>query len=159
MDFLELINNNGYEILFALSISNVLAQFIKIFIFAFNRKQFNLNIFFATGGMPSSHSSTVVSMATSVGLINGFNSSIFAVAACFAFIVMYDAAGVRRAASNQARVLNQIIIQLFSKDNVLSADKLKEFLGHTPLQVFAGAGLGILISVALRMYLENLFGN
>ena len=155
LKFLNLINNNGLEVIVALCVSNVVAQLIKIIIFAYKRKQVNMNIFFATGGMPSSHSSTVVSMATSVGLINGFTSSIFAVSACIAFIVMYDAAGVRRAASNQARVLNQIITEFFSKDSVLRTDKLKEFLGHTPLQVFAGAGLGIFISFILRWYLEN----
>jgi acid phosphatase family membrane protein YuiD len=150
-NLLQNFSNNGWEVILALSISNVLAQFIKIVIFAIQRKQFNINILFATGGMPSSHTSTVVSMATSVGLIDGFSATTFAIAACVAFVVMYDAAGVRRAASKQAKVLNQMINELFSDHPNLSSDKLKEFLGHTPIQVFAGAGLGILISVLLHI--------
>ncbi len=150
---LQHISNTGWEVILALSISNVFAQLIKIVIFAVQRKQFNINIMFATGGMPSSHTSTVVSMATSVGLIDGFDSTTFAIAACIAFVVMYDAAGVRRAASKQAKVLNQIIGELFSDHPNLSSDKLKEFLGHTPIQVFAGAGLGIVISLLVHWWL------
>ena len=104
--------------------------------------------------MPSSHSATVVGMATSVGLIDGFSSVTFAVAAGVASVVMYDAAGVRRAASRQAVVLNQIIQNLFSNDPALNKGKLKELLGHTPTEVFAGAALGIAVSCGLRWWIS-----
>ena len=150
MSFLKLIDSNGFEVLVALISANFIAQFIKIVIFAISRKQFNAAIFFATGGMPSSHSSTVTAMATSIGLIGGFDSLHFAIAGCIAFIVMYDSAGVRRAASRQAVVLNQIVKNFLSKDPELNIRKLKEFLGHSPTEVFAGAFLGAVISFGLR---------
>lgn len=150
MSFLELIDSNGYEVLVALISANFIAQFIKIVIFAISRQQLNFAIFFATGGMPSSHSSTVTAMTTSIGLIAGFDSLYFAIAGCIAFIVMYDSAGVRRAASKQAIVLNQVVKNLMAADHELNKGKLKEFLGHTPLEVFAGAFLGIAVSAGLR---------
>lgn len=158
MKFLELINSTGYEVLVALILANFIAQAIKTVVFAIKRRRFNLSIFFATGGMPSSHSSTVTAMATSIGLIGGFDSLEFALGACLAFVVMYDAAGVRRAASRQAMVLNQIIRNFFSEDPTLNKGKLKEFLGHTPTQVFAGAALGIGVSIGLRYLLDYYVG-
>ena len=95
--------------------------------------------------MPSSHSAFVTSLATGVGLTEGFDSTLFALAAVFALIVMYDAAGVRRAAGKQARVLNAIIEDLNRRE--LHPERLRELLGHTPVEVLAGALLGILIAV------------
>jgi acid phosphatase family membrane protein YuiD len=92
--------------------------------------------------MPSSHTSLVCALATGVAIKEGAGSSVFLVALAFATIVMYDAAGVRRAASIQARILNQIIDELF-QGHPISETRLRELLGHTPLQVFAGALLGI----------------
>lgn len=152
--FLHAINGNGYEVLIAATIANLMAQGIKTAIVAVQRRKFNLAIFFSTGGMPSSHSSTVVALAASVGLVEGFDSSIFAVATGFATIVMYDAAGVRRAASRQAVLLNQIVQNLFENHPELNKGKLKELLGHTPTEVVAGAALGVAVSVALRWYLR-----
>src|SRR5687768_15757366 len=97
--FLYSIERNGFEVLIAAGLANVIAQWIKTAIVAWTKRKFNMAILFSTGGMPSSHSSTVVAMATSVGLIAGFNSISFAIAVTLATIVMYDAAGVRRAAS------------------------------------------------------------
>ena len=102
-----------------------------------------------SGGMPSSHSALVVSMATSIGYANGFNSSIFALSATVALIVMYDAAGVRRAAGKQAAVLNEIVEELQAHRGIRE-EKLKELLGHTPIEVIAGAALGILIAFIFR---------
>jgi acid phosphatase family membrane protein YuiD len=85
-------------------------------------------------------------MAVSVGLIEGFNSVAFAIALCIAMIVMYDAAGVRRTVGLQARVLNQIMTELFSEHPRLSSERIKEFLGHTPVEVFVGAALGSVIA-------------
>lgn len=153
--FLQSIEGNGYEALIAAGLANVMAQWIKTGIVAFSKRKFNLSILFSTGGMPSSHSSTVVGLATSVGLISGFSSTEFAIATCFATIVMYDAAGVRRAASRQAVVLNQIIQNLFHNNPEMNKGKLKELLGHSPTEVFAGAGLGIAVSIALRYWLES----
>lgn len=152
--FLHSVEGNGYEALIAAGLANVMAQWIKTGIVAITKRKFNLSILFSTGGMPSSHSSTVVGLATSVGLINGFDSIEFSIAACFATIVMYDAAGVRRAASRQAVVLNQIIQNLFQNHPELNKGKLKELLGHSPKEVFAGAGLGIIVSIALHYWLD-----
>lgn len=152
-NFLHAISGNGFEVLIAATLANVMAQGIKTAIVAARRRKFNLAIFFSTGGMPSSHSSTVVALAASAGLVDGFDSVSFAIAACFASIVMYDAAGVRRAASRQAVLLNQIVQNLFQSHPELNKGKLKELIGHTPTEVFAGAGLGIAVSIALRWML------
>jgi acid phosphatase family membrane protein YuiD len=99
-----------------------------------------------TGGMPSSHSCSTAGMAMTVGLIEGFNSVSFAIAFCLAVIVMYDAAGVRRSVGLQAKVLNSMMEELFSEHPHFSTEKVKEFLGHTPLEVFVGAAMGIAIA-------------
>lgn len=150
MNFLRYINGTGLEVLVSLLLANWIAQIIKTLRFVYKRKELNFSIMFATGGMPSSHSSTVTAMATSVGLIEGFGSTNFAISCCIAGIVMYDAAGLRRSASKQASVLNQIIKELFSPDHRLSREKLKEFLGHTRKEVLAGALLGIAVSMLIR---------
>lgn len=152
----EYVAGNGYEVLVSLSIANLVAQAIKICTVAVKRRSVKWTILFATGGMPSSHSSTVTAMATSVGLIDGFSSTTFAIAVCAAVIVMFDAAGVRRNASKHAKVLNSLVQELLSPDHFMSREKLKEFLGHTPLEVFAGAGLGVALAAALNIYLGSL---
>ena len=85
-------------------------------------------------------------MAVSVGLIDGFNSVTFAIAFCLAIIVMYDAAGVRRTVGHQARILNEMVLELFSDHPKLSSERIKEFLGHTPVEVLVGAALGAAIA-------------
>lgn len=103
------------------------------------------------GGMPSAHSAMVSGLATSVGLVEGLGSSIFAVTFAFAVVVMFDASTVRRATGLQARLLNQIVDEVF-KNHHLSAQKLIEILGHTRLEVFAGMSVGILVgSVVTRL--------
>lgn len=155
-DFFSNIKNNGFEVIAALIIANQLAQVFKTIRVALNKRKFNLKLLFATGGMPSSHSATVTAMATSVGLVEGFDTTYFAIAVCFASIVMVDAAGLRRSASKQAKVLNKIMIEIFKEHIGLQSDRLKEFLGHTPIEVFAGAILGIGVSFGLHYWLGQL---
>lgn len=95
--------------------------------------------------MPSSHSAFVTSLGTAIGLTEGFHSTLFALSAAFALIVMYDASGVRRAAGKQAKVLNTIIEDLRMRE--LHPERLRELLGHTPFEVLIGAILGIVIAV------------
>lgn len=153
MKFLQYIYNNGFEVIIAAIVANLIAQWIKIIRYGFKKKKINYAIMFATGGMPSSHSSTVTGMATAVGLVDGFSSTTFAIAALFAGVVMFDAAGLRRNAGRQAVVLNQIILEILAPDHRLSKEKLKEFLGHSPKEVFAGAMLGIAISVGFHFWM------
>lgn len=157
IDFFSRIQNTGWEVIAAFIIANLIAQFFKILTVAIKKKTFKWTILFATGGMPSSHSSTVVAMATSVGLIDGFGSTTYAMAVCFATVVMFDAAGLRRNASKQAMVLNRMIKELLSPDSNVRTVKLKEFLGHTPTEVLVGALLGIAVSLALH-YGPNFYG-
>ena len=98
------------------------------------------------GGMPSSHTAVVVSLTTMVGKSEGITSPIFGVALIFAFIVMYDAAGVRRAAGKQAELLNKIV-NTPGLTGVQVSEKLVEVLGHTPVQVFVGALIGIIVGL------------
>lgn len=103
----------------------------------------DIRLVLSSGGMPSSHSATVCACAVSVGLRNGFDSDIFALAAVLAIVVMYDACNVRRAVGEQAKVLNYIVDGWQTSDPI--PEELKEILGHTPAQVFVGALLGIAI--------------
>mgnify|MGYP001144288263 FL=1 len=126
----------------------LIAQTSKVIITLFLNRRLDIKRFVGSGGMPSSHSAFVVSMATSIGQVYGYNSSMFALSTVFALVVMYDAAGVRRAAGRQAAVLNEIIDMLQAKKGV-SEKKLKELIGHTPVEVIVGALLGIIISRVL----------
>ncbi len=155
-DFFTNIHNTGWEVIIAFVAANLIAQTAKILTVAFKKRTFKWTILFATGGMPSSHSSTVVAMATSIGLIDGFDSTTYALAVCFATVVMFDAAGLRRNASKQAMVLNRMIKELLSPDSSVTTVKLKEFLGHTPTEVLVGALLGVLVSLVLHFGKELL---
>lgn len=121
------------------------AQILKI-IFSWDKK-FDFKRIVGSGGMPSSHASFVMSLTFAVGFTSGFDSGIFAVAAVFAFVVMYDAAGIRRSAGQQAAILNKILEDFQKSDYSHTNKKLKELLGHTPIEVFAGAILGIMIAI------------
>jgi uncharacterized protein len=124
----------------------LLAQVIKGVVDVIKNRKLNVRVVLGSGGMPSSHSALVTALATGVGQIQGWDSIEFALATVFAIIVMYDAAGVRRAAGKQARILNQMIDELFQEEHQFNEERLKELLGHTPVQVFAGSALGILVS-------------
>jgi len=122
------------------------AQVIKILLELIRKKKLNLRLLMSSGGMPSSHSSFVTAVTTVIGLTEGFDSPIFALGAIVSLIVMYDASGVRRAAGNQAKVINDLIASI-ENPNIKLDKKLKEMLGHTPVQVAAGAVLGIAIAL------------
>jgi acid phosphatase family membrane protein YuiD len=132
------------KVLIACFIAWFIAQMLKIMLTFYSSKKIDLTRFVGSGGMPSSHTSSVMALSTSVGKMYGWDSAIFADSLCFAFVVMYDAAGVRRAAGNQARILNKIIEDL-AHNKPLANERLKELIGHTPKEVLAGAVLGILI--------------
>lgn len=126
----------------------IIAQSVKVMLGAIREKRFNFSWFVGTGGMPSSHAAGASSLATSVGVTYGFDSAIFAVALIFALVVMFDAQGVRRASGRQAVILNKMLDDIYWKKK-MDENRLKELLGHTPIQVFAGAILGILVSLLL----------
>ena len=136
-----------YKFLIIPTIAWATVQLFKFITDTIKNKRVNFKRLVETGGMPSSHSATVTSLMTAIGLSEGFNSPIFAVSFVFSIIVMYDAAGVRRAAGKQATILNQLINskQVYIDTN----EKLKELLGHTPFQVFVGAIYGIVLSIIL----------
>jgi len=127
----------------------LVAQVAKTFLYWHKEGHFSLARFVGSGGMPSSHSALVVALFTAVGLREGWGSPITGITLVFALIVMYDAAGVRRAAGKQAAVLNEIVAELQAHRGI-TEKKLKELLGHTPVEVIAGAALGILVSVLFR---------
>lgn len=124
----------------------LIAQGSKLVFELIKNRKFNARALVTTGGMPSAHSALVTALATGVGQTSGWASPEFAIATIFAIIVMYDAAGVRQAAGKQARILNQIIDELFSENHDFNENRLKELLGHTPFQVIVGSLLGITIS-------------
>ncbi|MBD2682808.1 MULTISPECIES: divergent PAP2 family protein [Nostoc] len=122
-----------------------IAQALKLIIEIVKNRKLNVRVLVTTGGMPSAHSALVTALAAGVGQTLGWASPDFAVAMVFAIIVMYDAAGVRQAAGKQARILNQMIDELFHEKPDFSQDRLKELLGHTPVQVIAGSALGMTV--------------
>ena len=121
-------------------------QLFKLITEIIKTKRFNFKKIMQAGGMPSSHTAVVVSLTTMVGKSEGITSPIFGVALIFAFIVMYDAAGVRRAAGKQAELLNKIV-DTPGLTGVEVSEKLVEVLGHTPVQVFVGALIGIIVGL------------
>ena len=130
------------------------AQGLKLVIEVIKNGKVNIRHLVTAGGMPSAHSALVGALATGIGQTMGWSSPEFAIACLFAVIVMYDAAGVRQAAGKQAKILNQIIDELFQEGHHVSEERLKELLGHTPFQVFVGLALGIGIS----MMVSSVFG-
>lgn len=123
-----------------------LAQMIKMLLSFIKTRRIDLAYLMSTGGMPSAHSALVSGLATIIGINIGFSTPVFAVALGFALITMFDASTVRRAAGTQARLLNEIVDELF-KEHRFSETKLAELLGHTRLEVFMGMTTGILMAV------------
>lgn len=128
-------------------ISWFVAQVLKVIIVLVKDKRIDFSRFIGSGGMPSSHSAFVTSLSVAIGITNGFSSELFAISAVLALVVMYDAAGVRRAAGEQAKILNLMVEEWESQNFKNTEVRLKELLGHTPLQVVAGAILGIAIAI------------
>lgn len=134
------------QMFFTVLLAWLVAQTIKVALGVIREKKFNFKWFVGTGGMPSSHAATVSALAASVGFTFGFSSPFFAMAFFFAFIIMFDAQGVRRQSGHQAEALNKIIEDIYLNKGV-QEERLKELLGHTPIQVFIGAALGILVAL------------
>lgn len=141
--------NGLYEYRFVLIpvISWFAAQLIKVVLFFIKYRKIDFARFVGSGGMPSSHSALVVSLTTVIGKNSGVNSAEFAICVVLSLIVMYDAAGIRQAAGKQAKVLNRLVHS--HRDKLQIDADLKELLGHTPVEVFAGSALGIFIGLLL----------
>ena len=148
--FKDLFSN---ELFVAAATGWLVAQVLKTIIHTFITKDFNIERMYGSGGMPSSHSSTVTALATSSYFLHGAGSSEFAISMILAIIVMYDARGVRRETGIQAKVLNELIELLADVHNEIMPldEKLKEFVGHTPLQVAAGSILGFGIACLVHL--------
>ena len=126
----------------------ILAQTIKVFLGVVRERRFNFRWFIGTGGMPSSHAAGATALATTCGLYVGFDSVIFALATVFALVTMFDAQGVRRQTGQQAEILNMILDDIYWKGKV-ETDRMKELIGHTPVQVFIGAVIGFFTALIL----------
>lgn len=124
-----------------------IAQVLKVFVVLFQKHRLDFHYVLSSGGMPSSHSAFVCACASSTGSLCGWSSPLFAVATSVAIVVMYDAANVRKAAGEQAKILNYMMEHWMEMKPELFGKELKELLGHTPVQVFAGAVLGIVIGL------------
>jgi len=128
----------------------LVAQVLKVIIDLAMHRRLNFSRMVGAGGMPSSHAAFVAGLTTSLGQVCGWDSPELAISMVFSLVVMYDAAGVRQAAGKQARILNQLMEHLQQGKKLVSEkEKLKELLGHTPIEVVAGAILGIAISLLL----------
>ena len=147
--------NWNYVLVTAISAS-LTAQFIKVLLNLFIFHRFIAERMWGAGGMPSSHSATVCAMVVATGRYCGVNSAVFAVAAVLSIIVMYDAMGVRYETGEQAKLLNRIFTEWMDQESealpfLKNGKKLKEMVGHTPIEVLTGAVLGILIGFAMPM--------
>ena len=126
----------------------IVAQALKLPIDLLQNRHWNWALFFAAGGMPSSHSALVTSTAAAVGLHYGFDNPIFAVAVTVAMVVVYDATGIRRQAGMQAQKINVLVEELL-QGHPISQEHLREVLGHTPLEALGGVFLGLVVAVGL----------
>lgn len=149
MTFWDKILSN--EILISAVVGWFVAQVLKTLIDFWLNKSFSPERLVGSGGMPSSHSSTMCALTTSAGMVYGVETFQFAICFVMSMIVMYDAVGVRQETGKQAKLLNMILEHdLFQMNNEQFQEQLKEFVGHTPLQVFAGAMLGIILAVLVH---------
>lgn len=127
----------------------VFAQTIKVTIGIIRQKKFDFRWFVGTGGMPSSHATGASCLATAIGLECGFDTVFFALAASFAIVVMFDAQGVRRASGKQAHILNKITEDIYWRGRI-DESRLRELIGHTPVEVIAGFLLGVTVALLSR---------
>ena len=145
--------NTGYEALTSGLLSAFIAQFIKVITYLYTHKKINFKIFTTTGGMPSSHTAGVIALSTSIALIEGIDSLLFAVSFGFSLVIMQDAAGLRRAAGKTAATPNRLVDEFVQKNkDIKPYTALKELLGHTPLEVFCGMILGIIIPFIIHNF-------
>ena len=129
----------------------LLAQVLKIPVDCIRERRWNWALFFAAGGLPSSHSCLVTSTAMAVGLHYGFDNPLFAVAVALAMVVVYDATGIRRQAGMQARKINVLVEELL-KGHPINEQHLREVIGHTPLEALGGVLLGLVVAVGLWLW-------
>ena len=134
------------RIFIATATSWMTAQFLKVAIGVWRDRRFNFKWLISSGGMPSSHVALSMCLTTSIGLYYGLDSGLFAMALGFAVITMFDAQGVRWHSGKQAQALNRILEDIYSRKGIQEAP-LKQLIGHTPVEVYAGMALGILIAV------------
>lgn len=145
MDVLKSFANN--RIFLTAALSWFIAQTIKVIHTFIVERRFDFTKFVSSGGMPSSHASFVMSLTTAIGLVHGWDSTYFAISLSVSLVIMYDAAGVRRAVGKQAIILNRMLEDMqHKKKKIITEQRLKELIGHTPVEVFAGAILGIIIA-------------
>jgi acid phosphatase family membrane protein YuiD len=130
-------------------IACLIAQGIKIMLGVIRLRRFDFRWLVGTGGMPSTHAAGVTALTTAVGLQEGVTSPLFATAVAFTVITLYDAQGVRRWSGRQAQVLNRILEDVYLRRHIRE-QRLKELLGHTPIEVLAGMGIGLVTAFALR---------
>jgi len=123
----------------------LIAQTIKVIFGVLRQKRFDFRWFVGTGGMPSSHAAGASCLATAIGLEYGFNSVYFALAASFAIVVMFDAQGVRRLTGKQAQILNKIMDDIYWQGRIQES-RLRELIGHTPVEVIIGVLLGVTVA-------------
>jgi len=123
-----------------------IAQVLKVVVISVRRRHLDLRVLADQGGMPSSHSAIVAALTTVVGRLNGVTSDVFAIALIFSVVVMYDAQGVRRAAGLQAAVLNRLVDDLMTR-RAIQETRLRELIGHTPVEVLVGAALGVAVGL------------
>ena len=143
---LEILSNRVIQ---AAALAWAAAQLLKVLLTLAISRRFDKSRVLGSGGMPSSHSAMACAMLMTIGYREGFASSIFALAFCFACVVMYDAAGVRRSTGKNAAVINQLMDVLSGDGYTFDGQRLKELVGHTPIQVLAGAMLGTLIGTLM----------
>lgn len=128
-----------------------ITQGIKVLLGVYREKRFNFKWLIGTGGMPSSHAAGAAALATTCGLVAGFQSVEFALATVFALVTMFDAQGVRRSAGQQAAILNQIMDDIYWKGKIEN-EQLMELIGHTPMQVIMGGTLGIFMAIVFYQH-------
>lgn len=126
-----------------------IAQTIKVALGVLRTKRFDFRWFIGTGGMPSAHAAGSSALATIIGLEYGFETLVFALAAVFAMVTMFDAQGVRRSTGKQAELLNKILDDIYWRGKI-EETRLKELIGHTPIEVFMGSIIGILLAVIFQ---------
>jgi acid phosphatase family membrane protein YuiD len=139
----------------------IIAQTIKVLLHALRTRRLDFSRLVDSGGMPSSHTAFVAGLSTEVGLTEGFHTVSFALATCFALVVIYDATNLRRSAGYHAQILNEVVPQLLQGKLIgdkTTFRKLRELLGHSPMEVIVGAGLGILVAIAMHGMLRQPVG-
>jgi acid phosphatase family membrane protein YuiD len=140
---------DAYKAIWVPLVAWFIAQLLKVIIHFARKKRVDLSYFWSPGGMPSAHSALMTALATTIALQYGFDSPLFAVSMAVAFIVMYDAAGVRRTVGYQSTMLNKMLDELFHGDKEFS-QRMAEIIGHTKWEVFAGAMLGIALGIVFN---------